>query len=52
MCTVTLTGKGGGSIKGISDVDVIIPSDITARIQELHLVLIHAWCEIIDGNFK
>jgi len=52
MCTVTLTGKGGGSIKGISDVNVIIPSDITARIQEVHLILIHAWCEIIDANFK
>ncbi|MDD5644267.1 MAG: SIS domain-containing protein [bacterium] len=43
-----LTGKGGGKIKDISDVSVIVPSDSTARIQEAHSVIIHIMCKIIE----
>lgn len=48
--TIALSGKGGGLTRNLSDIDIIIPSNDTARIQEIHLLLIHAWCEIIDEN--
>ncbi len=51
MRIVALTGKGGGEIgKILSDVDVhlCVPHDRTARIQEVHLVMIHCLCDGID----
>ena len=51
MRVVALTGKGGGAIgKMLTDADVhiCVPADRTARIQEVHLVTIHAICDGID----
>ena len=51
MRVLALTGKGGGEIGRIlSDVDVhlCVPHDRTARIQEVHLVMIHCLCDGID----
>jgi D-sedoheptulose 7-phosphate isomerase len=51
MRVVALTGKGGGAIgKMLTDADVhiCVPHDRTARIQEVHLVTIHAICDGID----
>src|SRR4051812_34515470 len=51
MRVVALTGKGGGAIgKQITDADVniCVPSDRTARIQEVHLLVIHCICDGID----
>lgn len=48
VTTISLLGKGGGKAKGIADLDVIVPSDATARIQEVHLLIIHAICEAFD----
>lgn len=48
---VALTGKGGGDIGQIlrdSDVHICVPSDRTARIQEVHLLAIHCLCDGID----
>ena len=48
---IALTGRDGGDIaKQLSDKDVEIrvPSDITARIQEVHLLTIHCMCDQID----
>ena len=48
---VALTGKGGGEIGQIlhdSDVHICVPSDRTARIQEVHLLTIHCLCDAID----
>jgi hypothetical protein len=30
---------------------VIVPADVTARIQEVHLLVIHLWCRVIDDAF-
>lgn len=43
--TIGLLGGDGGSIKGKSDVAIVIPSKVTARIQEVHMLVLHAWCE-------
>ena len=51
MRVVAMTGKGGGEIGRIlSDVDVhlCVPHARTARIQEVHLVMIHCLCDGID----
>jgi D-sedoheptulose 7-phosphate isomerase len=51
MRVIALTGKGGGAIgKMLTDADVhiCVPAERTARIQEVHLVTIHAMCDGID----
>ncbi len=51
MHVVALTGKGGGAIgQRLTDADVhiCVPHDRTARIQEVHLVVLHAICDGID----
>ena len=49
---VALTGKGGGRITQIlkaNDVHVCVPSEETARIQEVHLLCLHCLCDGIDS---
>jgi D-sedoheptulose 7-phosphate isomerase len=46
--TIALLGKGGGVCKGLATVEIIAPSDVTARVQEAHLFLYHNICEAID----
>ena len=50
---VAMTGKDGGSISQLldkQDVEIRVPSDSTARIQEVHLLTIHCLCDLIDRN--
>jgi len=47
---LALTGKGGADLKGIADVAVVVPSEEIARIQEVHELIYHAWCEFVDAN--
>lgn len=48
MKVVTLLGKDGGKLKGHADVEIIVPSDTTARIQESHILIGHILCAIIE----
>lgn len=48
LVTIVSTGKNGGILAGMADVSLVIPSDITARIQEMHMLAAHMICEIID----
>jgi phosphoheptose isomerase len=48
MFTVALLGKDGGVCAGIADVEIIVPSDRTPRIQEAHKVLFHVICELVE----
>lgn len=45
---VGLLGKDGGKLKNTSNVEIIIPSDNTPRIQETHLMILHIICELVD----
>lgn len=47
---VALTGARGGALDGLADVAIKIPSEETARVQEMHELVIHAWCEFVDEN--
>jgi D-sedoheptulose 7-phosphate isomerase len=54
MHVVALTGKGGGKMVehlGPGDIHLCVPSDRTARIQEVHLVTLHCLCDGIDCLF-
>jgi len=46
--SISLLGKGGGLIKNKADYSLIINSNNTARIQEMHTLVGHIICEIID----
>jgi D-sedoheptulose 7-phosphate isomerase len=48
MQTIALLGGNGGKIAGKCNCEVIIPSDITARIQESHIMAGHILCELIE----
>src|SRR6266487_6967712 len=48
--TIALLGRGGGSVTGIADVDLIVKSDSTARIQEAHKFILHVICEICEAR--
>jgi D-sedoheptulose 7-phosphate isomerase len=51
MRVVALTGNGGGKMAGAlgpGDVHVCVPHKVTARIQEVHLLVLHCLCDAID----
>lgn len=52
MAAIALSGRSGGKLKEITDVNIIVPSEITARIQEVHSVIIHTICKVIEDNFS
>lgn len=51
MLIVALTGRDGGNMAGLigpNDCEIRVPSNVTARIQECHLLVIHCLCDYID----
>lgn len=53
MAIIALTGKDGGEMAGLlgsNDIEIRVPSNRTARIQEVHLLVIHNLCEVIDDS--
>jgi D-sedoheptulose 7-phosphate isomerase len=51
MTVIALTGKGGGKIAQAlkeTDVNICVPSERTARIQEVHLLVLHCICDGVD----
>jgi phosphoheptose isomerase len=50
--SIALLGKDGGAAKGMATVDLLVPSKVTARIQEAHKFLFHVLCEMVDPVLK
>ena len=48
LLTIGFTGQGGGKMNGKADALFCVPSRITPRIQETHIILGHILCELID----
>jgi D-sedoheptulose 7-phosphate isomerase len=48
VITVGLTGGKGGELAKISDYPLIVPSDHTPRIQEVHIMIGHILCELVE----
>lgn len=48
--TVALLGRGGGKCRDLAEQELIVPGDTSDRIQELHMLLLHAWVEAIESR--
>ena len=48
--SITLLGRDGGFCRGLADVELIVPQEVTARIQEAHKVIIHLLCELVEPD--
>lgn len=51
MRTLGLLGRDGGKLKALVDDALVVPSSVTARIQEIHQMVYHFWCEALDAHF-
>ena len=49
--TIGFSGNDGGQMNTICDLNIIVPSDDTPRIQEMHIVIGHTICHLIDQEF-
>ena len=52
VTVVALLGKSGGQLAALADVALVVPSDDTARIQELHLAIEHVVCEMVEERLR
>jgi D-sedoheptulose 7-phosphate isomerase len=50
ITTIGLTGQGGGKLKEYADYIFMVPSRDTARIQEVHILLGHIYCQLIEAQ--
>jgi len=48
LTTVAMTGQGGGKMKGLFDITIAVPATSTPDVQELHLPVYHALCEMVE----
>ncbi len=51
MRVIALTGRDGGAIRGQmreNDIELCVPSDSTARVQEVHILILHCLCDLTD----
>ena len=50
--TLGFSGKGGGKLNYACDINLVVPSDDTPRIQEMHILFGHTICQIIDDELS
>jgi D-sedoheptulose 7-phosphate isomerase len=50
--TIGLSGKGGGEMSSLCSINLIAPSDDTPRIQEMHILIGHTLCHLIEQAFS
>lgn len=48
MTAAALSGRDGGELVGLADPLLVVPSDVTARIQEIHILIGHAFCAALE----
>lgn len=48
--TIAFLGRDGGSIKEVAECPIVVPSDVTARVQEVHILIGHILCEIVEDE--
>ncbi|MDP4176215.1 MAG: D-sedoheptulose 7-phosphate isomerase [Bacteroidota bacterium] len=49
--TLGLSGHDGGKMNQACDLNIVVPSNVTARIQEMHILIGHIICQAIDNQF-
>jgi len=50
--TVALLAKGGGRLNDRVDLALVVPTDVTARAQEVHLAIEHIVCDLVDRTVR
>lgn len=50
LLTCSFLGRDGGQLKGVCDIELLVPSSTTARVQECHKLLYHILCEWIESQ--
>jgi len=50
--TIGFSGRDGGEMNTVCDINLIVPAEDTPRIQEMHIVIGHTICHLIDQAFK
>ena len=50
--TIGFSGNGGGEMNHLCDVNLVVPSEDTPRIQEMHILIGHTICHLVDQAFK
>lgn len=50
MTAAALAGKGGGDLVGFAEPLIVVPSDVTARIQEMHILIGHMLCDVLEQS--
>jgi D-sedoheptulose 7-phosphate isomerase len=48
LSTIGLSGGEGGELPALCDALICVPSPVTARIQEMHILIGHMWCKILE----
>jgi D-sedoheptulose 7-phosphate isomerase len=51
LVTVAFTGKDSGPAGAAADLSIVVPSAVTARVQESHIAFFHAICEVVESAF-
>lgn len=49
--TLGLSGRDGGQMNELCDLNIIVPDQVTARIQEMHILIGHIFCNAVDLNY-
>ena len=49
--SIALSGKNGGALKAVADLNLIVQNDITYKIQEKHLPIYHLYCMCLENEF-
>ena len=52
ITTIGLLGKGGGKCASVTNQSIIVPSQSTARIQEMHILIGHILCDLIEEGLN
>ena len=49
--TLGLSGRDGGEMNSLCDLNIVVPDQTTARIQEMHILIGHIFCKAIDASY-
>ncbi len=48
---IGLLGRDGGALAPLVDIPIVVPASATERIQEVHITVIHIWCELLETHY-
>ena len=52
IVTIAMLGKGGGEAISLADQSIIVPSNSTARVQEMHILIGHIFCDLVEEGLS